>query len=308
LINQFGFQYMTIPASGFFGKGIKGILTFFVNFIRTIVLFPQILYKTKPSALIASGGFSSLVPTLWATILNKKFFLLEQNCIPGRFTKYFSRWAREIYLGLPLLHKIRGNIIFTGNPLRKEIIKNGRQDDGKTILVLGGSQGAKFINLNAVELAAQMPDLHFIIQTGQRDYENVKQLVTSKNCELIDFTLQPQELYKKATIIISRAGGMVLSEILLFGIPSIIIPFPFATDNHQAANAQFLAQNKAATIISQARQSGYSKDFVDKLKQTVESLINNKERLDEMSKNARAIARSNANNVIANRVLRCLEN
>ncbi len=306
LIGHFNFPYFTVPASGFFGKGIKEIFIFFANFITTLILFPKILFRTKPAALVCSGGFSSIVPTLWALILNKNFFLLEQNCIPGRFTRYFSRWAREIYLGFPLKYKIRGNTIFTGNPLRKEILSNDRQDDGKTVLVLGGSQGAKFINLNAVELAARMPELHFIVQTGRRDYETIKQLVKSSNCELIDFTLKPEELYKKATIVISRAGAMVLSELLLFGIPSIIIPFPFATDNHQAANAQFLAQKQAAVIISQGRQPGYSEDFVNKLKTMIKLLIQDQARLTEMSRHAQAIAKRDASATIARRIIKCL--
>jgi UDP-N-acetylglucosamine--N-acetylmuramyl-(pentapeptide) pyrophosphoryl-undecaprenol N-acetylglucosamine transferase len=308
LVKQHDFQYMTIPASGFFGKNIKGIFIFFLNFLRTMTLFPEIMIKVKPEAIIASGGFTSFVPALWVIISQKKFFLLEQNRIPGRFTKYFSRWAREVYLGLPLLKRIGGNMLYTGNPLRKEILNGDRQDNGKTILVFGGSQGAKFINLNAVELAVQMPDLQFIIQTGQRDYNFIKQLVKSNNCELIDFTLSPENLYKRATIVISRAGGMVLSEILLFGIPSIIIPFPFATDNHQAANAQFLAQNSAAIILDQGRQHGLSQEFIIKLKETLRSLINNKEQLEQMSKNAKAIAKGNAATIIAQRVIKCLEN
>jgi len=307
LIEQYGFKYMTIPASGFFGKSVREILYFFLNFVKAMLLFPQIMLKLKPVAMVASGSFTSFVPVLWTVILQRKFFLLEQNRIPGRLTKYFSSWAREIYLGFPLLKRLKANTIYTGNPLRPTILKDYRQDDGHTVLVLGGSQGAMFLNLNIVELATQMLDLKFVIQTGKRNYNLVKQLIKSNNCELIDFTLSPENLYQRATIVISRAGGMVLSEILLFGIPSIVIPFPFATDNHQAANAQFLAQNNAAIILNQGRQQGLSYNFVLQLKEILRSLINNKQQLNQMSKNAKAIAQRNAATIIAQRIIKCLE-
>jgi len=268
-----------------------------------MIIFPKILYKERPDAIVSSSGYTALVPILWSLILHIKFFILEQNRIPGRTTKYFAKWAKLVFLGFPLLKKIKARTVYTGNPLRLEVLNHKRKDDGKTILVLGGSQGASFINLNIVELAAQMPELNFIIQTGKRDYEKIKQLVKSNNCQLIDFTLSIETYYEKSSIVISRAGGMVLSEILVFGIPSIIIPFPFATDNHQAANAQFLAQNNAAIILDQHRRSGYSQEFVSQLKNILESLINNKNKLNEMSKNAFALAKIDSAEKIAQHIL-----
>ncbi len=298
---------MTIPASGFFGKSIREIIFFFLNYIKAMLRFPLIMTKLKPVALVITGGFTSFVPALWAVSLQKNFFLLEQNRIPGRLTKYFSGWAREIYLGFPLLKQFKGNVVYTGNPVRSTILTNHHQNDGHTVVVLGGSQGAMFLNLNIVELATQMPDLTFIIQTGKRNYDLVRKLIKSNNCELIDFTQSPEGLYQRATIIISRAGGMVLSEILLFGIPSILVTFPFATDNHQAANAQFLAQNNAAIILKQDRQQGLSNNFVLQLNKILRGLLNNKQQLNQMSKNAKAIAKRNAATIIAQRIIKCLE-
>jgi UDP-N-acetylglucosamine--N-acetylmuramyl-(pentapeptide) pyrophosphoryl-undecaprenol N-acetylglucosamine transferase len=308
LVKQFGFKCIPLAASGFFGKNVKAVLLFLWNMIKAILRFPFILFKVKADAIIASGGFSSFVPIMWAKLLQQKYYLLEQNRIPGRLTKYFSRWAKEVYLGFPLLKNVEGNIFYSGNPLRSELLTQQRNDNGRTILVLGGSQGARFININIVELANQMQEFDFIIQTGTRDYQEINKSLKSNNCTLIDFTLSPGELYKKATIVITRAGAMVLSEILFFGIPSIIIPFPFATDNHQAANAQFLAQNNAAIILDQGHQSGLSNDFVEKLKLIIKNLFNNKAELLNMSENARRLARIDAANVIAYRVAKCLEN
>lgn len=308
LVKQSGFDCIPLAASGFFRKDIKAVLLFFWNTIKAILQFPFIFLKVKVDGIIASGGFSSFVPIVWAKILHKKYFLLEQNRIAGRLTKYFSRWAKEIYLGFPLIKNIKGNTFYSGNPLRSELLTCQRNDNGRTILVLGGSLGARFLNINAIELVNQMPEFDFIIQTGIRDYQDIKKMVKSNNCQLVDFTLTPEKLYQKATIAITRAGAMVLSEILLFGIPSIIIPFPFATDNHQAANAQFLVQNNAAIILNQGHQSGLSDNFIKKLKIIIENLINDKTKLHQMKKNAKKLAPVNATNVITERIIKCLEN
>ncbi|MCX7785636.1 MAG: UDP-N-acetylglucosamine--N-acetylmuramyl-(pentapeptide) pyrophosphoryl-undecaprenol N-acetylglucosamine transferase [candidate division WOR-3 bacterium] len=302
LMRDYQFEYYTLPASGFFGKNIINKLYFFVLLILNMLLFPRLLLKVKPKAIVATGGFTSIGPLLWAIILSIPFFLLEQNRVPGRTTKYFSRWAKEVFLGFPLIKPIKGKTFYSGNPLRPQFKNCQRQDDGKTILVLGGSQGAYFLALLGVELATIMPDLRFIIQTGKRNYSLVKGKIKSDNCQLIDFTNSMQELYRQATIVISRAGGIALSEISVFGIPSILIPFPFATDNHQQANAQFLAQYRATIILEQCRRSEISQDFVIKTKNLIESLLNQPERLKEMSVNAKRISKIDSAEVIAKRI------
>lgn len=308
LIKQYDFSYLTIHASGFFGKKTKDVIVFFINLIKSLITFPLLLIKNKPQAIVATGGFVSLVPLFYCLIFHIKYFLLEQNRIPGRVTKYFSRWAHEIYLGFPLVTKIKGCCVYTGNPLRTSLInsKNPVKKNDNVVLVLGGSTGAQFLNLNVIEVANQLRNVHFIILTGKHNYQEIKQLVKSNNCKLIDFTLHPEELYEQAKIIITRAGGMVLSEILFFGLPSIIIPFPFATDNHQAANAQFLAQNNAAIIINQPHQQGLSIDFIKQLANDTQKLLSDKEKIIKMTNNARKISKRNAAQCIAERIKLCL--
>lgn len=307
-MKEYNFSYIKINASGFFGKQLKDLFLFFINFFRTIFIFPFTLLKLRPKAIIASGGFVSFVPLIWALLLNKKYFLLEQNRIPGRITKYFARWANEIYLGFPLIKIIRGNTIYTGTPIRSQfyLSKQNVQQNSKIILALGGSQGADFITTNVIELANQMQNLQFIIQTGRRNFQKIKNSIKSDNCHIIDFTFHPEELYQKAMCVISRAGGVALSEILFFGLPSIIIPFPFATDNHQAANAQFLAQNNAAIIISQHSQHGLSFETVNKLKNIIQSLQEDENKYTRLSTNAQRIAKNFAVEIITKRITACL--
>lgn len=302
LMREYQFDYFTLPSSGFFGKNIIAKVYFFILLFINVILFPYLILRIKPKAIIATGGFASIGPLLWAIVLSVPFFLLEQNRVPGRTTKYFSRWAKEVFLGFPLYKSIKGKTFYSGNPLRSQFKNCQRQDDGRTILVLGGSQGAYFLALLGVELAALMPNLRFIIQTGRKNFSLVKAKLKSNNCQLIDFTNTPQDLYRQATIVISRAGGIALSEISVFGIPSILIPFPFATDNHQQANAQFLAQNRATIILDQCRRSEVSQDFVVKTKNLIESLLKQPERLREMGFNAKKIAKTDSAEIIAKRI------
>lgn len=304
MIRKYGFNFSTIPSSGFFGKSIINKIRFMINLLLAFSYWFKFIIQKRFRAVIVAGGFSSLVPLLGAMMLNKPFFILEQNRIPGRTTKYFSRFAREIYLGFPLAKPIKGNFYYSGSPLRKELLsaaltnRANQKIANPIVLVLGGSLGARALNLAAIELANCYPEIKFIIQTGKRDYNMMKEKVISENCQLVDFTLLPEENYAKASLVLTRAGGMVLSELLVFGLPSIIVPFPFATDRHQEANARFLEKEGVAIILNQ--------DHLHELENIFKTLISDKEQLKKMRDNALRIARFDAAEKIAERVTKCL--
>lgn len=304
MIRKHGFKFSIIPSSGFLGKSTANKIRFATNLLLAFCYWLKFVIQKRFKAVIVTGGFSSLMPLLGALMLNKPFFLLEMNRIPGRITKYFSRFAHEIYLGFPLNKPMKGNFYYSGSPLRKELLRVALTNRAKpkninpTILVLGGSLGARALNLAAIELANRYPEIKFIIQTGKRDYEMMKAKIISENCQLIDFTLTPEENYAKASLAITRAGGMVLSELLAFGIPAIIVPFPYATDRHQAANAQFLEKEGAAIILDQ--------DYLSDLENVFKQLISDKGQLEKMSDNARRIAKNDAADKIAERITTCL--
>ncbi|MEM2969815.1 MAG: UDP-N-acetylglucosamine--N-acetylmuramyl-(pentapeptide) pyrophosphoryl-undecaprenol N-acetylglucosamine transferase [Candidatus Bathyarchaeia archaeon] len=310
LIRKYNFDFFALPASGFLGKRMLGKINFFINFGLALCRWIWFAIRHRFSAVIATGGFNSLVPILGALIIGKPIFILELNRIPGRITKYFARFAQEIYLAFPLTQRTSGNFYYTGSPLRKGLLAKAwqcrnsfhcqsRTSNKPVILVLGGSLGARALNLAAVELANKYPTIEFIIQTGKRDYDLIKEKVRSENCQLIDFTLTPEENYAKATLVLTRAGGMALSEIIAFGLPSIIVPFPFATDQHQNANAKFLEKAGAAKILDQSHLSN--------LEDMINDLLANKEELERMRANALRLAKYDAAEIIAKRITRRLK-
>lgn len=289
-----GFRFEPVPAAGLAGRKLNARLAwpgiFLAGFARSL----RLLATTAPDAVVAAGGYVGAAPLLAAWVTGRSYFLLEQNRIPGRVTRIFSGRARECFFAFPPQGESKPNWTVTGNPLRDEIVSGRRRDDGRTVLVLGGSGGARTLNLAALDAASALTNLRFVILTGRRDYELVRSRVCSKNVELVEFTDRPNELYERATIAISRAGGMVLSELVAYGIPAILVPFPHAADRHQDANAQYLASLGAAIVLDQDRLSG--------LTSLIGTLFDDKARRDRMEQAGRGAARPDAARVVADRI------
>jgi UDP-N-acetylglucosamine--N-acetylmuramyl-(pentapeptide) pyrophosphoryl-undecaprenol N-acetylglucosamine transferase len=300
LAGKAGFEFHPLSSSGFFGKGVPAKFGAAWNITRGAFQALSLLRRARPAAVVAAGGFGS-VPALTAARLTRcDYFLLEQNCIPGRVTRYFARGAKGVFLTFPLERPLSAKTTITGTPLRRLLVQatsRKPQTTGNTVLVLGGSQGARALNFAAIELAQQLPELHFIIQTGRRDSAEITRRVKElelRNIELFDFTLAMEQYYARATLVLSRAGGVVINEILAFGIPSILVPFPLATDNHQKANARYVAREGASLQIDQSR--------LPETGNVIRDLFAHPEKLAEMAANARRIARPNAAQEIAQRI------
>jgi len=296
LVKTQPFPFYPLPASGFFGKGLAKKIAFFFNLGRGFIGSLTLLSKIKPHAIVATGSFTSLAPLLAAIILKKRFFLLEQNRIPGRLTRYLAGFACKTYLNFPVEKHLSGPTAVAGNPLRPEIVKTVRTTDGKTVLFLGGSQGAHRLNVAAIETSARLPHLHFIVQTGERDYEFMRQNL-SPNCQAVAFTTAPEDFYSRADLVVSRAGATALAEILCLGLPAILIPFPFATDQHQLANARYVAAAGAAVVLTE--------DRIGELPALIKNLMADTLNRNIMSKNAKKLARPDSARVIARSVSEC---
>jgi UDP-N-acetylglucosamine--N-acetylmuramyl-(pentapeptide) pyrophosphoryl-undecaprenol N-acetylglucosamine transferase len=295
-----GFAFEPLASAGFYGKGVGRKVGAAWLLCRGLMQAISLSRRVKPSGVVATGGFATAALLAATEFGGTPYFLLEQNCIPGRVTSFFAPRARETFLAFPSAKPFPGANSVTGNPLRREFRQGERSDDGKTVLFIGGSLGAQALNVAALDAAAALSNLSFIILTGRRDYEFVRSRVSSRNCELVEFTSHPEELYRRATIAVSRAGGVVLSELVAFGIPAILIPFPYATDRHQDANAEYLASVGAASVLDQSRLSG--------LTSLVHTLIDDVPRLQQMEAAARSIAKPDAAATIARKIAQELSN
>jgi len=254
----------------------------------------------KPDIIVGLGGYGSALPVVAAYILGIPIVLIEQNVIPGRANLKMSRWADAILCHWESSKKRfkKGEVAVTGVPIRSGIIEDeaaggdnpfGLDFQKKTLLIMGGSQGAQAINkvmLQSIpKLQTLVPGLQIIHLTGKHGYQEAKEVYSSTGTSsfVSEFYNDIGAAYKLSDLVISRSGANTIAEITAVGIPAILIPYPYATDNHQYWNAYELSSAGGALIIEQEE---LEPERVTKL---VSDLLMNDERLDNMKKINRSL-------------------
>jgi UDP-N-acetylglucosamine--N-acetylmuramyl-(pentapeptide) pyrophosphoryl-undecaprenol N-acetylglucosamine transferase len=241
----------------------------FIRFLRRLwesTSMCRHLYKRfRPDVILGMGGFTSTPPILAARRGRLPSFIHESNAIPGKANRFSARFATKVLLGFADAAEYfpKAQTLFTGTPVRTEVGRRlpreaalerfGLDPSRKTVLVMGGSQGAAGINQLffriAKDLSAQpIQVIHF---TGERDDQLAAANYLRDNLPsyVAAFHEKMEEAYSAADLIVSRAGASSLSEISFFGLPSILIPYPFAADNHQEANARIFVRRGAAEMV-----------------------------------------------------------
>jgi len=256
--------------------------------------------RFRPSVVLGMGGFTSTAPVLAARMQGLPAFIHESNAIPGRANRLAAKFASKVLLGFEEAEaRFPGaSCIVTGTPVRKnlglppdraEACRVFRLDPGKkTLLAMGGSQGAAGINqllFKAVPLLAGS-DIQIIHLTGERDE---RLAVANYQRDEIPHHVSPfhhrmEEAYAAADLVISRAGASSLSELSQFALPSILIPYPFATDDHQTANAEIYVRAGAAEMLTEKGTTPES------LSAMISNLLSDDTRRGRMSAAAKRIA------------------
>ncbi len=294
MAQKYGLKTFYIAPKPYYGKSLLNKLNSLREVFKSVLALNRI---TKKCAGISFGGFGSL-PLILSCMINRQiFFLFEPNCIPGRTTRMFARFAQKVFLGLPSYLSLKGNIMLTGIPVRKEFKRfTTRQNFSgkKTILFMGGSQGAKRLNEIAIKFQQVLPkDYRIIIISGRRDFEWVNKEKDFRT-DVISFTTEPWNFIAQADIVVSRAGALSGYELLTMQKAVIFVPFPYAIDNHQYYNAQFFAQMPNVKMILE-------KDLNEKiLYEMVENLL----RMQNIEKLETTKMMFDAEKVIFNTVLK----
>ena len=250
-------------------KGSSTIKKFFLS-LRKNKEIKSYLEKNNPDLILGMGGYASSEFCLAA---QKKTCVIihEQNSIAGRTNRFLiiNRSANAAIEGLPdsftsfikFLMSYPDDLVYLGNPVRDEILniqKTLRPFPDKLkkprIFIMGGSQGARSINMavpEAINLLSQDLPMEVIHDTGENDFDvvNEKYIDFGIDAEVASFNTNIEKAYEWADLLIGRAGAMTVSETSAIGLPSILIPFPYALDNHQLFNAQFLEKKGGALII-----------------------------------------------------------
>ena len=262
----------------------------------------------NPIAVIGTGGYISAIPLTLGKWFKKKIFIQEQNIIPGKTTKLFSKYADRIFIGFndKSFYKKNDKLIHSGNPIRDFKLKSniGRNCENQTtLLILGGSQGAEPINKFFINNYKKIIDrnIHIIWQCGAKNYRNIKNKIKdNRRVKLLAFIENMDEAYIQSDLVVSRAGAISISELMIFNKPSIFIPYPYATDNHQYFNAKYVESKGAGILIEQNKMQ---KKLADK----INSLIEDSSKLEKIKSNTELLARSKSTEIIINEIMRLIK-
>ena len=302
LLADTGIPLHKISVSGLRGSGLlRKILAPFM-LLRAFFQSLLVILKVRPTCVLGMGGFVSGPAGVAAKVLGKPLFIHEQNAVAGLTNRLLSNLADQVFEAYPDTFERSVRAIFTGNPLRKKVLRvkknfKEKNESPLRILVLGGSQGAFSINSVIPEFLSTYghnKDIQILHQTGQKSFDKTveeyrKQGISlDENFRVLPFIEEVSEAYAWADIVISRSGASTVSELAAIGLPSILIPYPYHSDNQQLLNAKWLVDEEAAVLI---RQSDFN---AQNLREIVQPFITDRSRLKEMAVNARRIGIRNA--------------
>ncbi|MBT3334845.1 MAG: undecaprenyldiphospho-muramoylpentapeptide beta-N-acetylglucosaminyltransferase [Methylococcales bacterium] len=247
-----------VSVTGIRGKDFRGRLAVPVMLLKSMLQVFGILRRRKPNVVLGLGGFVSGPGGVVAKVLGIPLVIHEQNRTPGTTNRILAKWADRVLQGFPDSFPEVIGAEYVGNPLRSAIEvfnpKRIMQQKSLNILVLGGSLGARKLNEIVPDMVAMVKSVNVVHQTGSVMVDKVKSRYSSQQtpAEVVAFIDDMAAIYSWADLIICRSGAMTVSEVAAVGLPSIMIPFPFAIDDHQTANAQYLADVNASILIAES--------------------------------------------------------
>lgn len=324
IIPKEGFDFRTIDVRGFERRlSFKNIQTI-IKTLGSIRKSREIIRNFKPDLVIGTGGYVCGPVLLAASLMGIPTMIQEQNVIPGITNKILSRFVDKIAVGYAETVKYFTNkekVCISGNPIRPEVVSATREegiislglDPAKlTILISGGSRGARSINeamIPVYEQFAGRKDIQLLHVTGQSEYNGIVgklkecsiDTIEAGNIIITPYLYNMPQALAVADLAIFRAGAVGLAELTARGIPSILIPYPYAAENHQEFNARVMEQQGAAVVIRDAELTGY------KLTEVMKGLVNNPEKLAKMATASKKIGCPEAAETIAKIALTMVE-
>ena len=307
LVPQAGYPIEWLSIAGWRGKGVLNTLLAPMRLMVACYQALLVLLKRKPCAVLGMGGFASGPGGLMAWLMRKPLLIHEQNAVAGLTNRLLSTVANEVMEAFP--GALGKKAVYVGNPVRKDIIalpspekRLANHDGALRVLVIGGSLGAVRLNelvpeaVSKMESAARPEVWH---QTGLKNHDAARALYKEFNVEArVDaFVDDMAAAYAWADVVICRAGAMTVFELAAAGVASILVPYPYAVDDHQTVNAEYLVNVDAAIIRQQNDMDA------EWLRSTITELTQQRDRLLRMAKAARSQAKPDAVNEVAERCM-----
>ena len=311
-VPQAGYNIKGIDISGFSRSSWISNITLPYKILKSFFQVRKIFKAFEPDAVFGVGGYSSYPVLRLAQTTGIPTFLHESNAFAGKSNMMLSRKVRKVFVATEGMNKFfpANKIVITGNPVRSAIADNtvdvvkakhsfGLQDDKVTVFAMGGSLGARSIN-EAVDAgldALLQHNIQLIWQTGKPYIERAKEVTQDREGVWVnDFITGMENAYAAADIVISRSGAMSVTELCISGKPVVFVPYPFAAEDHQTANAKALVDKKAAIMIKDA-------DAKNKLIEEVIALADDASKRLTLASNIQKLAIKDADTQIAKLIL-----
>lgn len=311
-IPKAGYEIIGLPIAGINRGNLLANFSFPLKLFRSLSKANKIVREFQPDIAIGTGGFASGPVLKRASNKGVPIVIQEQNSYPGITNKLLAKDAAAICTAYENISQFPAEKVHhTGNPIRSELFMDlperhkavqafGLDPQKKVILSVGGSQGSRTLNnawLAGLE-EIRNRDVQLIWQTGKLEHQKMKEQTKGdlKGIHISEFIYNMQDAYAAADVIVSRAGAMAISELCLIGKPVVLVPYPFAAEDHQAKNAAALANQKAALMIKDS-------DVPNDLLKSVLELSGDENRQQQLSGNIKELGKPNATKEIVDVIL-----
>lgn len=318
-VPQAGYKIIGLKIAGFQRKKLWKNISLPYKMLASRMKAKKVIKDFKPDIVVGVGGYASWATLKQAASLNIPTLLQEQNSFAGMSNKQLSTKAKTICVAYDNMQRFfdADKIVKTGNPIRKNIssIQENMHlhkakaystfslsEDKKTVLVIGGSLGARTIN-TAIENNLDFfidNDIQLLWQTGKFYYNDIlartkDKLATTQNIHIHEFIFDMEQAYSVADVVISRAGALSISELCCVGKPTILIPSPNVAEDHQTKNAMALVEKNAAIMVKDSQAN-------EKLLLELKNLLADDEKQTTLGKNILSLAIFNADELIVNEI------
>ena len=316
-VPQAGFKIEGLNIAGFDRGNLLANINLPFKVISSLLKARKIIKEFQPDFAVGTGGFASGPALFIAARMGIPTFIQEQNSIPGKTNIFNAKKAKTVFTAYPNMEKFFNGTktLFQGNPIRKNIItdiidsdlakeKLGLEKGKLTILSVGGSLGSRTLNNGWKENINQVleKDYQLIWQTGKLDYKNILEDtkdIHSRNIQIVEFIKNMEMAYSAADVIVSRAGAIAISELAIAKKPVLLVPFPFAAEDHQTKNAQTLVEKNAAKMVKDT-------EMKEKFWNTLSEICENEDLRTEMAQNLEFFSKPKATEEIVNEIFKNL--
>jgi UDP-N-acetylglucosamine--N-acetylmuramyl-(pentapeptide) pyrophosphoryl-undecaprenol N-acetylglucosamine transferase len=313
-VPQAGYEIIGLPVSGLKRSITIKNVKVLIDLIRSLFKARRIIKKFNPDVAIGVGGYASFPVLMAAGWSRIPIVLQEQNSYAGVANKFLAKKAEVVCVAYKNMERFftKAKVVLTGNPVRETIVNPVNTSDAavhfelmpgkETILVLGGSLGARSINegvLNGIKKIAENPERQVVWQTGSYYYQEMSQLVEFPNVKVVDFISRMDFAYQLADVIISRAGAGTISELCLVGKPTILVPSKNVAEDHQTKNAQALVDEEAVVMVE---DNVAKKELID----AAITLLDDRDKCHRLKENIVKLAIKNSDDLIVDEIDRVI--